>query len=672
MAVFSLIAATAWGAAFAGTAIGAATIAIGQAVTWSLASALLTKSNVSRQTVQATVNETAQPRVRGYGRNLLGGVRAFFDASDDVLRQIVVTHHGPIDGLIQFWMDGKPVDVNNNEEGYVRRYVRLKYRDGSGEGGDYRDVREVYPDLWTADHRLQNQATFYAGFGDPADEDFAKEFPKGSQTVVQMEVRASRVADLNGDPIYSENAGLCIRDLFTHPDGWNIPVARLDEASWATFTGICAQPVPLASGAAEPRYRLCGYYTLEDALKDVTGRMLATCDGQIYETAEGRIGILGGAWSEPDVTISGDDILSVEMDDGYDPLTVYNVLQGSFVSPAHAYQEIDVAELVDEVALETEEVRTDRLDVDMCPSGSQLQRLMKIRKAKDRREMTGMIQTNLVGLKARFPKGDGIHTIRLRSEEFGLDGVFEVKSHAFSIEDGICEIGVASIDNPYPWNAATEERPLPPTYASIGTAHNTQAPPQYAVIAQSIVTISGDVQAVKLGVTVDDPGKDSLTLQAQVAPGYVTTADDEDAAWIDMSASRLRAETGVLDDGETFTIRIKWRGRTDWVLAGSVSVVSNPDAPAAPTRLTGIVTGRTTVSLDWINAAEDFYRTQILRSTSASFAAAAFRQNVAGVAGQVSDFTETVPPGTWYYWAVTINPSAVPSAPAGPVVLTIT
>lgn len=668
MAVFSAIAATAWGAAFAASTIGAAIIAVGQAVAWSLASAVLMRSKVDRQQVQATLTQTDQPRIRAYGRNLMGGVRAFFDAKDDELHQIVVFHHGQVDGLIRFWWDGDPQEYGL--EGRFKSYKHAYFRDGSGVGGDYDRVLDAFPDLWTPEHRLQGQATFMAHFGDPSDEDFAKVFPKGAQTVVQVEVRASRVPDLDGNLIYSENSGLCLRDLMTHPDGWNIPMVRLDADSWGRFASLCAESVGLAGGGFEPRYRLCGYYTLEDALKEVAGRMLATCDGQIYETAEGKIGILGGAWSEPDVTITGDDILEVEMNDGYNPLTIYNVLTGSFVSPAHAYQAVDVAELVDELALQTEERRADRLDVEMCPSGSQLQRLMKIKMAKDRREFVGKIRTNLVGMKARFPKGDGLHTIRIVAEEFGIDRTFEVTSHTYSIEGAWCEIGIASIENPYGWDPVTEEKPLPPTYASIGTPDNPQPPPQNPVIAQSYVTINQSVQGVKLVVTVDDPMKDSLTFQAQVAPGYIDDPD-EDAAWIDMPAARARAETGVLDDGETFTIRIKWKGRTDWVLAGSVEVIANPEKPAGPQSFTGLGLGEN-VALDWTNAATDFYRTQLRRGTTSQFGGAAFLANVAGVAGAVSDYTDTPSSaGTYYYWAVTINASGISSDPSGPVVVTL-
>lgn len=645
-------------------AVTAAVVSVGRSVLWSMAGAALTKPNIPRQKVMATISETDSPRVRAYGRNLLGGQRAFFEADDGELHQIVVIHQGQVDGLIRFWIDGEPVTLDADDKS--GRYTKLLFRDGSGEGGNYADVRDAFPSLWTTNHKLQGQASFYARFGDPSDEDFAKVYPKGPHTQVQAEVRASRVRNMGGSLIYSENAALCIRDLMTHPDGWNIPLARLDDAAWQGMVTRAGQSVALAGGGTEMRYRLCGFYTLDDALKDVTARMLATCDGQIYETAEGKIGILGGAWSEPDVTITADDILSIEMQDGFDPFTDYNVLKSQFVSPDHGYQPTSIAEWRDETALATQPERAEQYDVDMCPSHTQLQRLRKIKVAKDRRDMVGTIRTNLVGLKARFPKGDGIHTIRIQAEEFGIDGVFEVTSHLFSIPDGYCEIGIASIDNPYGWSV-TEELPLPPTIDELGKPDRTVPAPTGASLTQVPVLLSGDTYGGKLRLTVAPVARGDLTLQAQSAPGNV--AADADVSWTAMAGDRFSAETGILPNEEVYTVRYRWRGQGDWIKAGSVTIVANPNVPAAPTNFARV--GSSGAQLTWKNPPSNFFKTRLFRNSTASFAGASFVDDISGLAGQTSTYTDTPGTGPWHYWVVAMNGSAVASPPAGPVSITL-
>ncbi|KJZ31628.1 hypothetical protein TW83_07630 [Paracoccus sp. S4493] len=673
MAIFSYLATTAfWASATTalGTTAASAIIAAGQAVTWSLASMALNRPQASRQEMLATLNQTESARRRAYGRNLMGGIRALFEARDGRLYQVVVIHHGRVDGLLRFWIDGEPVGWNA-DTGEVQRYKYLFFRDGSGQGGDYEPPRQAFPEIWTADHRLQGQATFCSVWGDPSDEDFQKVFPKGDQTQVQAEIRGVRVRNLAGDLVYTENAGLCIRDQMTHPTGWGIPLARLDAASWASFAALCGEAVPLLSGGTEPRYRLCGFYTLEDPLKDVTTRMLATCDGQIYETADGTVGILGGAWSEPDVTITDRDILSIQMSDGFDPFTDYNVLQGSFVSPAHGYQPTQVAELVDEEALATQPRRTDMLDVDMCPSGTQLQRLMQIKRAKDRREYVGTLRTNLVGLKARFPKGDGIHTIRVVSNEFGLDGVFEVTSHSFDIERATCEIGIGSILNPYPWHAPSDERPMPPTLAQIGTVDEVDPVPTGAVLVQERVTISGDVQGVKLSLSVDDPEREGLQLRAQIAQGDFAPVGPwtgTQPQWDEMTAAQLRAQSDVLGDGQQYTVRYRWRGYGDWLKFGPVTVLANPVTPPTPSSL-GVVATGDTAYIDWINAPSGYFRTQVLMGATTNFAEATIIATVAGSAGRPDNYTHDMTgiTGTRRFWVRTLNRSGVPSEPIGPI-----
>jgi len=140
-----------------------------------------------------------------------------------------------------------------------------------------------------------------------------------------------------------------------------------------------------------------------------------------------------------------------------------------------------------------------------------------------------------------------------------------------------------------------------------------------------------------------------------------------------MAAQGNLAETGVLDDLQTYTVRVKWRGRSEWIRAGSVKVIANPSIPPAPTEFDAVATG-TNVYLDWRNPQTGFWRTQIWRNTTTDFASATLIATVSGNAGQPSNFTDELPAGasgTRRYWAVNINPSRVPSAEAGPATVTL-
>ena len=675
MAVFTAV--SIWATAALGTgwtfmglspALTTALFSAGRAISWSLASQALARQSVPRQKTQAIIDETDSPRVRAYGRVLLGGIRAFFESDDGKLYQIVVSHHGPVDGLTRFWIDGEPVESWDPATGEVKRYKYIWFRDGSGSGGDYEPVLIRFPALWTPQHRLQGQATFCTQWGDPSDEDFAKEFPKGPHTNVQAELRASRVRDMQGNLVYSENASLIIRDYLTHQDGWRIPAAMIDNDSFGRFVQICGQPVPLRAGGTEPRYRICGHYALDDAPKDVAGRMLAACDGQVYQTPEGKVGILGGAWSEPDVTITADDILELSVEDGFDPFTDFNILKGSFASPAHNYQMTEVPDRRDEADLALQGERVEQIEVDMCPSGSQMQRLLKIIWAKRCRAITGTMTTNLVGLKARFPKGDGIHTILISAPDFGINGVFEVTSHSFDIPNGSCQIGFASIDNPYAWDVS-EERPIATPSGDIPRPVNVIPPPAGASLTQVPVRISGDTYGGKLKLTVNPVSRNDLRLEAQVAVGDVAPDADGAVTWTTMGGDRFSAETGILQNEQTYTVRYRWRGQGAWQKAGSVTIVANPNVPASPTSFARV--GTTGAQLQWRNPTENFWKSRLFRNTTNTFSGASFVADIAGLSGQISGYTDTPGAGTWHYFVVALNNSTVASPPAGPISVTI-
>lgn len=158
-----------------------------------------------------------------------------------------------------------------------------------------------------------------------------------------------------------------------------------------------------------------------------------------------------------------------------------------------------------------------------------------------------------------------------------------------------------------------------------------------------------------------------LTLQAQVGPGNV--AANASVAWATMAGDRFSAETGILPNEEVYTVRYRWRGQGDWIKAGSVTIVANPNVPLAPTGFARV--GSTGAQLAWTNPDSNFFKSRLFRNTTNSFAGASFVADISGLAGQPSSYTDAPGAGTWHYYVVAMNGSAVISPPAGPVTITI-
>lgn len=675
MAVFTLITAGLGAAGFGGAitifglspGLSAALLNIGKAVLWQEAQKAL-QPKAPRQEVQANIAQAAGARVRGYGTFLLGGTRALFEAQNGTLYQINVLHHGAVDAITGWLIDGEEVTLDgsgNVTSGAAAGYMKISSI-LSGDGGNYAAARAAFPTIWTTDHRLAGLATAYVEMTAPSLSRLQKVFPRQSNTLVQAICRQSLVRDPRTGLVgYSDLTGPAAMDYLTHPDGYRIPLSAINEASFAAFTDLCDQDVPIVGGGTEKRYGIGGYYTLEDAPKDVLNRILATADAQIYMDADGRAAIMGGQWVGPDVTIDAADILEIVIGDGFDEFTDFNILKGTLIDPTQRWQEAEVDPLIDTVSLLTQPERTETLDIGMCPSWRQLRRLMKAHRAGAVREIKATLRTNLVGLKARFPRGVGKHVIRVTDAEDGMDMVFEVLAHSYSVAERTCSIEIASIENPYGWTPEADEGNPPPALDDLEKPTEVNTAPAGMVVLQEVVALASDQNAVRIVVTVSDPGNAALELLAE----YRKTGD---TLWQRMLATpgARRAVSDVLTDGQQYQVRASWVSREVYTATETITVVSNPTAPGAATGLSRSYAAPN-VTLAWTNGTGGYYRTRIYRGTTTTFASATLIATVAGVAGAAQTFVNAPGTGTWHYWAVTINASLIEATPTGPVSQTI-
>ncbi|WPZ24858.1 hypothetical protein UM399_11860 [Sulfitobacter pontiacus] len=613
------------------------------------------------QEVQANISQAAAARRRSYGKVLLGGVRAFFEAKDGVLHIIIVHNEGAVSEILDFVIDGEKVVLDGSgittDTGGAFSFdglVRIQTRNGTQS--DYADLLAAFPAMWTAAHRIEGSVTTYARLTGPSPSRISAIFPKGANTVIQMIVNGAEVFDPRTNVVgFDDNPALVARDFMSHPDGMRIPEIHFDDDAIGTFANICD-----VQG-----YKAAGTYSVNDEPRNVLEAIMKTCDGQPYLTPEGKIGLMGGQYSEPDVTIGQDDILEVNWETGVDAMTDFNVLKGIYTSPDHNFKSEEAPERRNEALLDIQAERTETLDVPWCPDGNQMQKLMQTFEMRERPRYRVNIVTNLVGIKARFPKGDGIHTIRIDHPRIG--GVYEVLSHGYSAASGKCRIGLRSTYDAW---SNVDLKPLSPPLSSLSQNVQVNPVPSGLALAQEIVAISGETSGVQIVAQVSDPNRNDLQLIVEFKRADLLAF----FPWTRMSVAEgaLRAVSGVVAEGE-YHVRAYWFGQgaaEEDYPEGTITVISNPTVPATPTEFDGSVAG-STASLTWVNAPANYNATRIFRNTVDSYAGASFVDDVAGLAGQPSSFTESPAAGTYFYWAVTLNPSFVPSPETASVLITI-
>jgi hypothetical protein len=537
--------------------LGAANLARSMALS-AVAQAFAPKPKITKQELQATINQANGPRTVLYGQGILGGTRAFWEAKNGLLYQIILLNHGPLSGRINYLIDGVVVAVDASgvvTGGPQDGAASISWRSGaSGPGGNHPVVTDAFPSIWD-NSWLQGQATLNINMLARRPEEFARNWPKGENTDIQLEAYGKPVFDfLSLSEIYSDNAANVIGDYLSSPDGFDISPGAFDVWAWQDFATDCLDQMTLRAGGTENRYRLWGAYDLSEAPKAVLQRMEAACDARVYETAEGKVGILGGVYVAPDFTLTDDDIYSFQLVEGVAKRNRFNVVRGIYTSAAHGYQDTEADPTEDAAALATQSEKTLDLSVVMSPSHGQTKRLMKIALGRGNRDFTLKITTNIVGLKARFPQGRGHHVIRVQYPIFDFDEVCEVVVHEFysvSLDGGgheyRCDIELAAID-PAWWgfDGATEEgnAPISGDYLAVDGVPT-------AVISALSVSGSGSTQVITCEVV--DPSREDLVLEAFIDGRFGEPRASMEVTGLTAQARTLNAET-------TYSIRVRFAG----------------------------------------------------------------------------------------------------------------
>jgi hypothetical protein len=445
---------------------------------------------------QVNVRQAIMARRRSYGRVLVGGVVAYENAKlisspSRGLWVWLLQGQGEIDAIEQHWLADEVVTVQDSDgqviTGTVATYCYIFKSLGTASQAAPAELVSAFPGQFTTDHRCRSVpwvVVKYVGPSTSADQQ--KYFPYGPPPYRALQ-RAALVYDpreggqtANGSPddprsanwTWSRNAALIILDYLRHPDGWSrrtsramVPIAQFRAADWTAFANLCDEAVTLKAGGSTPRYQLNGTYEMTSSPKDVLQGMLDACDAELYRHGDGTIGIRGGAWTAPSVTITNNDLLSYSLRSGQRKASSCNIVRARYVSSANEYQSVDMDPWLDQtnIDLRGEELAVS-LDLGWIANHSQARRIAKIQAAKRNPDWLGTIITGPRGLLCFNER-----TITLQITELGINQSFLVTSFEPSSDLSRVQIGVAALDSSaYSWTASTEEGTAPAISSIVG------------------------------------------------------------------------------------------------------------------------------------------------------------------------------------------------------------
>lgn len=644
----------------------------------------------SIQSGQVTAKDSNPSRVRVYGLAKLGGATVLLEAISGARLYICIVHcEGPVTGYDQWWLNDTLTAIQLGSLGGVNPTlpwggnVIVESHLGTADQAASPILTGTFP-WWTAQHRLKGLAYSVVEYVLPpkADKNFQKVFPNGKPDL-RVVLRGSATYDpRNGTTYWSRNAGNCILDFLTHARTdattgrvWQlVPLSRIHQASFADFADLCDEDVPLAAGGTEKRYALDGVYRLDEEPREVLRRMLATCDAELVAFPDGTVGIRGGRFEEPTVTLTDRDLIGAEYAQGNDKLAAFNRLTWTFTDEMNDFQVVQGDPWDDAEAQGTGELLTRSLDLSMVQSHSQGRRLVKIATAK------GNPRHKFTGVRAKISALAllGERVVRITSDAFAIDAVFVIDRFEASGDLSGGTLDVSSIEaSAYEWDPASEEgqRPAAPTNA---TDVATVPTPSGITLDLVLQAIYGEISTVRARAASAAPPGDQFQPYWTLAGRYriAGTSDDWTFATADGDTAVL---TGILTDGATYEVQLQYVGlgqESAWVAAGQITALSDPVAPAQPSNAYASG-GSGAAVIDWTNpGSANFSNVIVRRAAGATSVYAASVQVGAPVYGAPNQPMEIgdggLAAGVYRYWLVARNGSGAAASPLGPIDVTVT
>lgn len=415
-------------------------------------------------------------------------------------------------------------------------------------------------------------------------------FPQGLPNFT-AKVRGKKVYDpRTSTTAYSTNAALCIRDYLTNTEfGLGATAAEIDDSAFSTAADVCDENVSLAAGGTEKRYTINGAFSSGEKPKDVLGKMLTACGGQLAYVG-GKWVLRVAAYRSPSLTLTDDDIVGeITIQGSQSRRDIFNAVKGTYSEPQTLYQLSSFPPQTNATyeAEDNERIYKD-IQLPFTTSVATCQRLAKIDLEKARQQISVTMSCKLTAFALQ--PGD---TVNLTIPRYGWSSkIFEVINWDFefvSSDSGSTPIVNLSLretaSGVYDWNSGME--------TTVDIAPNTNLPDPFDVITPGL-SVSDDLIVVnqealtKLVINV--------TGQSAFFAGYEVQAKlSTDTDWIGVGegTNNIFEFVNVLDS-VTYNVRARIINslgvRSDWVTV-SHTTVGKTAAPQDVTNFTINIVG---------------------------------------------------------------------------------
>lgn len=458
---FAGFAATGLGQFLTGSVLGKTLVSIGL----TYASNLLTRAlapDVQGPKPSENLVNYAQPVSyweRVYGRTRKGGPLAFTGFNVGKRHYVVIIASHSTRGPVQHYLDERSVEVSavtgNVLNTAIGTYGYGNIRAYTGQPGQLADqvLKNNFPGQWTDAHDMAGFSYAAIWAQRPKPQRFSSVYPNGREwNYAPVWEGCDTIFDpRTGTRGYTANAALVIAD-------WIVEVLG-EEVDWdlvAEEANVCDEQGLNRAGNPVSRWRING--TLNESMDVETQRsMLAmACDAFFYEGLDGKIGFRVGRWTEPSVTLTDADFLSLNVTTGSWGDQSPSEIVVQYVEPGTGWREAPSAPwTIDGRGELNREVKT----CSMVTNHTQAMRLAKRFSRIERAQYRVSGTMRMVGYEVM-----GQRFVRFKSDALGIDTYLEVDTLRRA-EDGITfDIEARSVaPDDFAFNGLTDE-PARPDY----------------------------------------------------------------------------------------------------------------------------------------------------------------------------------------------------------------
>lgn len=483
----------------------------------------------SPEFAKTTRKQTVPPRVSGYGKARIGGDFMLWEAENEFAYNVVASHDGLINGWTQYYLNDKPVVVVGGwvQPGDDDRYgdgtlVRIDARDGLPTETRYSQIAST--SLWPTNARGDGIASLMMIARAGKAEYFLSDYPNGLpipsgvaelQLCWDARLGARGTIDDDGDKLasatwqWTQNPAWHLLDYMTNPmTGMGLPIdkflPRIDD--WIEAANVCDEPVALAAGGTEPRYRGGGIYLHTTDHADVIATIRSCCDGWLGQDTDGNYTFEAGKYYEPDVIIEDNHIVSARLDRFKKDEESINQVVVTFTDPTFDYSQVETNPIENAAEIASSGViRPQPITLPWVQSSSQAQRLGKIMLYKANAPFSGTITTTLDGLRAW-----GSRRVRIRMPSEGerfADFVADLLPITLNPDLTVSVPFTAYVDETYEWS--TDEEGAGPGDDTSPDPVSVPIPVISSVVP--FLAVAGDTAATRLRITLAATGRTDLS-----------------------------------------------------------------------------------------------------------------------------------------------------------------